>query len=578
MAVSFTASLRTPIMAALVALSTACARPASVADPVPSPLPGAFEPRPTSAAVSVTDLMSRLYLFADDSMQGRETGTAGHVQSTAYLADEMRRLGLDPAGDRGSYFQHVPMMRRALHPQSTLTVTGEVLRAGADFITATRGTVRPVNRLQVVFGGMAGDTLTALSAEQVRGRLVVLQPNPGITAATYGSLQRSAAFQRYLQAMSEAAGTASIGEITEAVAQAAMAPPEGAVFMVPSADAEPAPLALQVTARAATVLMGAPLDGLVPGTIGRTVQADIRYEETRAPARNVIAIMRGSDAVLRDEYVAIGAHSDHVGLSPTPVDHDSLHLYNMQRYLITAAIPRGQRPSAEQQARLDAIRVNLDSVRALRRPRPDSIRNGADDDGSGSVAMLEMAEALAAGPRPKRSILFVFHTAEEKGLLGARWFSEHPTVPREQIVAQLNMDMVGRGGAQDIPGGGPDYLQLVGSRRLSTELGDLVEAVNAGQPRPFRFDYSFDAPGHPENIYCRSDHYHYARWGIPAVFFHTGLHGDYHQVTDEPQYIDYPKLARVTRLVLDVATRVANGATRPVVDQPRPDPAGVCRQ
>ncbi|HEX6631651.1 MAG TPA: M28 family peptidase, partial [Gemmatimonadaceae bacterium] len=121
-------------------------------------------------------------------------------------------------------------------------------------------------------------------------------------------------------------------------------------------------------------------------------------------------------------------------------------------------------------------------------------------------------------------------------------------------------------------------LALVGSRRLSTELGDLVEAVNAKQPLPFKFDYAFDANGHPENIYCRSDHYSYARYGIPVTFFTTGLHGDYHQVTDEPQYIAYPHMARVGQLVHDVAVAVANGAARPVVDKAKPDPRGACRQ
>jgi Zn-dependent M28 family amino/carboxypeptidase len=151
-------------------------------------------------------------------------------------------------------------------------------------------------------------------------------------------------------------------------------------------------------------------------------------------------------------------------------------------------------------------------------------------------------------------------------------------VPRDSVVAQLNMDMVGRGDKSDLPVGGPTYLQLVGSRRLSTELGDLVEAVNKTEKMPFTFDYQFDTNGHPENIYCRSDHYNYARWGIPVVFFTTGLHGDYHQVTDEPQYIDYPHMARVGQLVYDIATKVGNADHRIVVDKEKPDPNGACRQ
>jgi Zn-dependent M28 family amino/carboxypeptidase len=204
------------------------------------------------------------------------------------------------------------------------------------------------------------------------------------------------------------------------------------------------------------------------------------------------------------------------------------------------------------------------------------------------MAVLEIAEALArAAEKPKRSVIFIWHVAEELGLFGSEYFTDNPTVPRDSIVAQLNMDMVGRGGEGDVTGetkdgkliyGGPGYLQLIGSRRLSTELGDLVEKVNGEQKLGFRFDYSMDANGHPQNIYCRSDHYEYARYGIPIVFFTTGGHADYHQVTDEPQYVDYERVADVSKLVLHTALRVANLGHRVKVDQPKPDPRGRCQQ
>ncbi len=189
--------------------------------------------------------------------------------------------------------------------------------------------------------------------------------------------------------------------------------------------------------------------------------------------------------------------------------------------------------------------------------------------------------------KPKRSLLFVWHVGEEAGLYGSEWYTDHPTVPRDSIVAQLNMDMIGRGAAADNTGitkegqryhGNPNYVQLVGSRRLSTELGDLAESVNKGEKRPLSFDYSMDANGHPQNIYCRSDHYEYARYGIPIIFFTTGGHADYHQVTDEPQYIDYDRMARVAQYVADLATKVGNLDHRPVVDKTRPDPHGQCVQ
>jgi hypothetical protein len=140
------------------------------------------------------------------------------------------------------------------------------------------------------------------------------------------------------------------------------------------------------------------------------------------------------------------------------------------------------------------------------------------------------------------------------------------------------MDMIGRGGAADIPGGGPNFVELIGSRRLSTELGDIVEAVNKSGHHNFKFDYTFDASGHPEQIYCRSDHYEYARYGIPITFITTGGHSDYHQLTDEPQYINYQKIVSVANLVADVATHIANLDHRVVVDKPKPDPKGRCVQ
>jgi hypothetical protein len=160
-------------------------------------------------------------------------------------------------------------------------------------------------------------------------------------------------------------------------------------------------------------------------------------------------------------------------------------------------------------------------------------------------------------------------------------------VPRDSIVAELNVDMVGRGGAHDITGsrkdgadihGGPGYVQLIGARRLSTELGDLVERTNVRGKFGLRFDYALDANGHPQNIYCRSDHYMYARYGIPIAFFTTGGHADYHQVTDEPQYIDYRRMATIASLIHATANNVANLDHRVAVDKAKPDPKGNCQQ
>ncbi|MHB1265356.1 MAG: M28 family metallopeptidase [Gemmatimonadaceae bacterium] len=566
-------------LAGALVLAAACTRAPAPGAVVPARLPATHAPPPTTAAISAGDLMTRLYLFADDSMLGRETGTVGHLKSTQYIADELARLGLQPAGDRGGWFQDVPMYRRAFDPASTIRTGDVLLHGGTDFIAGGRGAITRPTTGEVVFGGVQGDTTVSLGAGQVRGRIVVF----AAPAAPIGfGLLRSPAFRRLQQTLGSAAATVVVAPegLTPAMVRTATNPPPGNVMMRGDGTETPSPVTITATRQAAEAIFGAPLAGAQVGQAGRPIQLDLRFSEEQAPARNVVAILPGSDPVLRQQYVAIGAHTDHVGYNPArAVDHDSLHLYNAARFAISGLVPRGTPLTPEQQRAIDGIRINLDSVRALRPVRRDSIFNGADDDGSGSVTTLELAEAFALSPeKPKRSILFVFHTGEEKGLLGSEWYTDHPTVPRDSIVAQLNMDMVGRGEARDIPGGGPQYLQLVGSRRLSTQLGELVEAVNAKQPLPFMFDYRFDANGHPENIYCRSDHYSYARYGIPVTFFTTGLHGDYHQVTDEPSYIAYPHMARVGQLVYDVALAVANNPQRPVVDQPKPDPKGACRQ
>lgn len=308
----------------------------------------------------------------------------------------------------------------------------------------------------------------------------------------------------------------------------------------------------------------------VPGISSREPAA------ARGAARNVIGIIRGTDPALSAEFVSITAHNDHIGFNHRPVDHDSLRAFNaIIRPL--GADSRPHPPSAEEASQIKRI---LDSLRARHAPRLDSIYNGADDDGSGTIALIEIAQAFArTAARPRRSILLVSHTAEEEGLLGSAWFTDHPTVPLDSIVAEIDVDMIGRGSASDIAKGGPTYLEVVGLRRLSGEFGDWVEAANAREPRPFVFNYEYDAPGHPEQYYCRADHYNYARYGIPSVSLSRGSHRDYHQVTDEPQYIDYADYARLVQMVLDAAVFVANADHRPRLDVPKPtNPHVPCRQ
>lgn len=548
-------------------------------------LPLKYVGPPTKPEITAGDLMTRLYKFADDSMMGRQVGTEWNIKGTAYIEAEVRRLGLKPAGDNGTYFQNLPLYLRALDSTSTIEIGGQTFKAGADFL-ASSGGVKPTsfNGLPVLYLGAQFDSSVTPTPEMVRGKIVVVrpfQPGPGFNQA---ALLASASFKAWQAAIPEAAGVVTIvPAIPAAAITRAFAPPSPSFLAQPSAR-----LTLQVTTKVGEAITGGAIADAKPGSAGKAITSNVRFSDTfKELGRNVVAILPGTDPKLKGQYVAIGAHNDHIGFRPgRSVDHDSVKVF-MQTMRPQGADDNSRtQPSAEQAAQMKAA---VDSLHKLHGgARPDSIYNGADDDGSGSVSVLELAEAFAkAGVKPKRSIIFVWHAGEEAGLWGSQYFTDFPTIPRDSIVAQLNMDMVGRGRATDATGesksggllhGGPGYLQLVGSRRLSTELGDLVEAVNKAEKLGFNFDYNIDADGHPQNIYCRSDHYEYARYGIPVVFMTTGGHADYHQVTDEPQYIDYDHMAQVGKLVMATAMRIANLDHRIVVDKPKPNPKGACVQ
>ncbi len=512
-------------------------------------------------------------------MKGREAGGIGNFKMTDLLEREVRRLGLEPGGENGTYFQVIPMVRRFVDSASTLSVDGKPVALYSEFaptrpsISVRTGTVLN-GSFSVVYGGRAGDSYSALTADAAAGKIVVLDAPLGADGTPTGvyATPLALAVSRYPRA----AGIviAALDIVTPAAAAGLRARGTGLSTNGPGAVVRP--IGIVVTNAVAESMMGAPLASLSAGASGHNVTGNIWFVErpVDAPARNVIAIVRGSDPLLRNEYVAIGAHSDHLGMLSKPVDHDSVLAFNK------VMRPEGgqTRAGTPTPAQLAAFHFILDSLRRLRPARLDSVYNGADDDGSGSVALLEIAESLASGERPRRSILLVWHTGEEAGLLGSAWFTDHTTVPHDSIVAQLNMDMVGRGTAADFPGGGPRNLQVIGSRRLSTDLGNVLDSVNASRPVPYVIDYSFDAPRHPQNRYCRSDHYMYARTGIPIAYVSRGYHIAYHQVIDEPEFINYEGLANVASFVENVATAVANRNDRVRVDKPKPDPLAPCRQ
>jgi hypothetical protein len=515
------------VAASLVLLALGACAPAITTAPASS---SRIPAGATGAAITAQDLRHRLEIVAHDSMEGREVGTRGIERAERYIVAELERLGLRPAGHDGDWRFRVPLVR------SRSTLAGTHSRAGGAF-PLTSAEIVPVNGVgglpetsrslaagPLVFGGWQVDpAAAAVPRDSLAGAVLVLRLGAPVGTAP-GSPPRYD-LQRLMAAGSPLAGVVLVGEggLADFWEYAVGLGRSGAVSR-PDAPGTPAPadgpLVVIASPEAVERMIGRSLDGGAIPAAG-TVRLEVTRTHEAFDGYNIVAVLPGSDPVRAGQYVAIGAHHDHDGIG-VPVDGDSIF-------------------------------------------------NGADDNGSGTVAMLEIAEHLASLPasaRPARSILFVWHTAEEKGLLGSEAFTEAPTVPRDSIVAQLNADMIGRNH--------PDSILIVGSRRLATGLGDIVEAVNASKERPFAIDYSWDRPGHEQRIYCRSDHYSYARFGIPITFFFTGLHEDYHTVSDTVDRIDFAKLARVTRLIHGVAVEVANRPERLRVDRPVPPPGAPC--
>lgn len=557
--------------------------------------PATVAPAPTSAAISARDLQIRLYAFAHDSMQGRQIGRAGNMKGTAYIAAEVKRLGLVPAGDNGTFFQVLPYHTRQFTKHSRLTANGNPLSWEKDWVAVAGARApRAISAVDVIFGGIAGDTTRQITAAQANGKFVVLLPAapqagpaPGgrggfgafappptrlagaVAVATINldsltPVQR-AAINQPTMASSSAGGRGRPGA-------ASSAPVDSIALLKAQIDALAPQAAIRLTRAAAAQLFGRrTIDGLPLGTTGASVTASLDFIELPTEwARNVVAVIPGSDPVLKHQYVAIGAHNDHVGMSAAPVDKDSVKAFNDARNTLLLANKMIQLDAA----RMASIRVNMDSIRKLHpRPRLDSIRNGADDDGSGSMGVLEIAEAIQAMPvKPKRSTLFVWHTGEEAGMVGSGFFVSNPSVPLDSVVTQLNVDMIGRGRAEDLPGGGDDFVGVIGSSFDSRDLGDAVTKVNRARLKPLNLDYKFDTTitwsGY-NNLYGRSDHIMYARAGVPIAFFFTGLHGDYHQLSDEPEFIDYPHYSKITNYLKELTVEVGNGP-RPRMNGTKP--------
>jgi Peptidase family M28 len=450
-------------------------------------------------SITPQDIRRRIGIIADDSMRGRDTPSPELEKVAAYIASEFRRFGLKPGGDNGTFLQRYAIDRVQFVAESSVAF---VHGGGAD-VTLTYGTDFLFADNMFESGNYAGD-LVLLSG-----------PLDGVTPADTAALAG--------KVLLVATGLRSRADRQRILGWR----PAGLVFPTPAPDSiwaqvagrsaraqrrdpsrrvgPPIVLAVRVAslqpilARAGVDLATA--QGVKPLGVQLHVHAAIRTVE-RNSAPNVVGILEGSDPQLKREYIVFSGHMDHLGVG-RPVSGDSIY-------------------------------------------------NGADDDASGTAAVVEAAEAFARlTPHPKRSLIFLTVSGEEKGLWGSAYFADHPPVPIASIVADLNTDMVGRNWK--------DTIVVIGKEH--SDLGATLNRVGAAHPeldmRPI------DDIWPQENFYFRSDHYNFARQGVPILFFFNGTHSDYHRPSDSVDKIDAEKESRIVRLVFYLGLDVANAADRP---------------
>ncbi|MCU0648715.1 MAG: M28 family peptidase [Gemmatimonadaceae bacterium] len=471
------------------------------------------------AAIREADLRRDLFAMASPAMRGREGGSLDELRASIWVAEQYAKIGLAPMGEAGTYFQWFNIVRtRVSTAASSAMLDTKALTLFTDIIPLN---VVPVEAMGVVrWLANPNDTTT-----DVRGKIVatalVAPPEALVRTTSYPTRVRyaDAAIQATLRTLSRRGAAAIVLVASPAVDSAFdavavqrvrgaydvdRATPRGfgqsdRVAPPPAAGSGPPPAFLVRAAQ------------LAPMQRSPILTLSVRLERFETPSVNVIAGLRGTDATLRDEYVLYSSHQDANGVR--------------------------------------ALEANGDSVLA-----------GADDNASVSVAEFAAARALVA-QRPRRSVLFVHHGAEERGLLGSRYHSAHPVVPIAQIVAVLNSDMIGRNH--------PDTAALLGVQPPHRSSSTLVQYAIAANARTGKFviDTLWDRPTHPEGWYFRSDHVPYARLNVPSLMYTTNLHGDYHTASDIPERIDYPKLLRMAQWMYLTGWYVANADQRPPLDQ-----------
>jgi hypothetical protein len=440
---------------------------------------------------SINAEQSRKWLefLAGPETLGRGTGQPGYQRAAEYIADHLRTFGLKPIGEDGTYFQNVPFIRTRVNPASAISSGPFRLTVGKDLGFQPLTQELDIEK-RVVFVRARGPETTVPEGANFEDKIVVLitrDVNPRFR--TQIQQRRPALMFNLFESVPEPTWSAH-----QAGRQQRARLAQGRIS---EAAAARLAVALGLPASAADPGQGAAYEEL-EARQPLKVHASVEEEEIGVP--NVVGLYEGSDPDLKHEVVALGAHLDHLGTDGTTVWW------------------------------------------------------GADDDASGCTALLNIARAFSENPvKPKRSILFIWFAAEEMGLIGSRYYTENPIIPLKDTICMLNMDMVGRNeeSATEKPEENVDTIHLVGSKRISTQLHDLVIAQN--DHVNLRFKYN-----HENAIYTRSDHYSFARHGIPIAFLFSGFHPDYHQPTDTPDKINYDKIVSASRLFYLVAHRAAN--------------------
>jgi hypothetical protein len=504
---------------------------------------------PAATPIREADAREWLTFLSSDALQGREAFTEGYGMAAAYVAQHLGGWGLVPLGDGGTYFQSVAerTYRVARKSSITIEVNGRsrtfVHGEHVDFPLESGGsqTLR-FTSLTLVTDSPRGTGMPPADVadrSDLAGRLVVYLPDrPGT------SLRRTEAgddldLPTRMVRRSGAAGVVTFipsassggGGLGGRAGRGAAAPASDLTTVEdvrrlrpPTMTADEAVLEFlfsggdrPFSAWRARAEKGELLPAPVVNGLNVTITIDNTFDvrATRL-TQNVVGMVEGADPALKAEYVFFGAHLDHVGYA-----HGA------------EAKGRVNNPLAE-----------------------DRIWNGADDDGSGSVGLMGIARAFAVGPQPRRSTVFVWHAGEETDLLGSRYMVDFPVVPLERVQAMINIDMIGRN--RDDRASEADTVYVIGADRISTDLHNLVVGTSRAMPRPLTVDFEYNDPADAQSFYTRSDHYSYARRGIPIAFFFTGTHDDYHANSDTVDKILFPKLVRVAELIYRLGFAVAD--------------------